>query len=201
VSTIPAESTSPGLQAILNRRSPASFSSEQPPKDLIERLIEVGIRAPNHYLNEPWRFIVLAGDARKSLGEAFAESLQSRLPNAETPQAQAQLQRERQKTLRSPVLIVIASARTENTRALPIEDVEAVAAAVENMLVAAPELGLGAFWRTGDAAYDDRVKAHLELKPEDRIVAFLYVGYPATWGDLTPRTGIEDKTRWLGWEN
>jgi nitroreductase len=201
VSTIPAESTNSGLQAILNRRSPASFSAVQPPKELIERLIEAGIRAPNHYLNEPWRFIVLAGDARKALGEAFAESLRGRLPDAETPQAQAQLQRERQKTLRSPVLIAIASARTENTRALPIEDVEAVAAAVENMLLVAPELGLGAFWRTGDAAYDDRVKAHLGLKPEDQIVAFLYVGYPATWGDLTPRTGTDDKTRWLGWEH
>ena len=97
-------------------------------------------------------------------------------------------------------LIAIAAVRTESTRALPIEDAAAVAAAVENMLVAAPELGLGAYWRTGDAAYDDRVKAHLGLNPEDQIVSFLYVGYPAAWGDLTPRTGLENKTRWLGWD-
>jgi nitroreductase len=188
------------LEAVLNRRSPAKFTPEQPPKDVIEKLIAAAARAPNHFLNEPWRFFVVAGDERARLGDALAASLKARLPNPEAPQAQTQLQRERQKPFRSPVLIVAAAVRTENARALPIEDVEATAAAVENALVAAPSLGLGAYWRTGDAAYDDQVKAYFGLRPEDQIVAFLYVGYPDGWNELSPRTALADKITWLGWD-
>jgi nitroreductase len=189
------------LDVVLNRRSPAKFREERPPRELIERLLEAAIRAPNHYLNEPWRFFVLTGAARERLGEVFAERMRRAMPDATAPSAQATLDRERKKTLRAPVVIAVAAVRTENARALPIEDIEATAAAVENILLAAPALGLGAYWRTGDAAYDDEIKAFFGLRPEDHIASFVYVGYPEVWGPLTPRTGLQDKVSWQGWED
>ncbi len=118
MASAPTESTEAGLEAVLNRRSPAKFTPEQPPKDVIEKLIAAAARAPNHFLNEPWRFFVVAGDERARLGDALAASLKARLPNPEAPQAQTQLQRERQKPFRSPVLIVAAAVRTENARSV-----------------------------------------------------------------------------------
>jgi len=47
-----------------------------------------------------------------------------------------------------------------------IEDIEAASAAVQNMLLAAEELGLGTVWRTGDTAYDPQVKRWLGLTPK-----------------------------------
>ncbi|GAC1618851.1 MAG: hypothetical protein NVS4B7_11130 [Ktedonobacteraceae bacterium] len=55
-------------------------------------------------------------------------------------------------------------------------------------------------WRTGDAAYDARVKQWLGLKLEDAIVAFLYVGFPAMPKSERHPTSFEQKTTWLGWE-
>lgn len=189
------------LEAILNRRSPRSFKSEQPPRAVIEQLLEAAIRAPNHYVNEPWRFFVIAGDARNRLGDVFADRLAKSMVNPMTPPMQATIDRERQKPLRAPVVIAVAAIQTPNTHALPVEDIEATAAAVENMLLAAPALGLGAYWRTGDAANAEETRAFLGLKPEDHLVAWVYVGYPEEWGPVTPRTGHADKVVWLGWDD
>ena len=81
-----------------------------------------------------------------------------------------------------------------------IENIEAVAAAVENMLLMAEEMGLACMWRTGDAAYDARVKRWLGLEPEDAIVAFVYVGFPAIPKMERHPTSFAQKTTWLGWE-
>jgi len=195
------ELTAPAvLHAILNRRSAAKLAADRPPREVIEKLLEAAIRAPNHYLNEPWRFFVLTGSARDQLGDVLAERLRAQLTDPASPQSRATLERERKKPLRAPVLIAVAAAHTGNVHALPAEDASATAAAVQNMLLAAPALGLGTFWRTGEAAYDPAVKAFLGLQPEDQIVAFVYVGYPEVLGDVTPRTGLDGKVDWRGWE-
>lgn len=187
-------------QAILDRRSPRAFKPERPSRELIDKLLQAAIRAPNHYLDQPWRFFVLTGEARNRLGDVFADQLGKDAVDRTTAPMQAAISRERQKPLRAPVMIAVAVVHTDSKYALWIEDIEAGAAAVENMLLAAPALGLGAYWRTGDVAYSDEVKAFLGLKPDDHLVSWVYVGYPETWGPVTPRTGYEDKTTWLGWD-
>ena len=52
----------------------------------------------------------------------------------------------------------------------------AVAAAAQNMLLAAHALGFAAKWATGKQAYDATVKAELGLGDDDRIIGFLYLG-------------------------
>ena len=78
-----------------------------------------------------------------------------------------------------------------------IEDIEAAAAAVQNMLLAAEELGLGTIWRTGDAAYDPLVKRWFGLTPDDHIVAFVYVGFPEGSRQMRVPTPFSAKTTWL----
>jgi nitroreductase len=81
-----------------------------------------------------------------------------------------------------------------------IENVAATAAAVQNMLLTAEEMGLACMWRTGNAANDPHVKQWLGIAPEDHIIAFLHVGFPAI-PHLERRPGsVEKKTAWLGWE-
>ena len=73
------------------------------------------------------------------------------------------LQKERTKLLRSPVVIVAIAEKPTQPNVLQIENIEAVAAAVQNMLLTAEEMGLAAMWRTGDAAFDPRVKQWLGI--------------------------------------
>jgi len=59
-----------------------------------------------------------------------------------------------------------------------VEQLVAAGAAAEHIMLAAHAMGLGAFWRTGEAAYDQQIKAALGLDPGDAIIGFLYVGTP-----------------------
>jgi nitroreductase len=67
---------------------------------------------------------------------------------------------------------------TENHKIPVWEQVLAVGAAVQNMMVAAYELNLGAMWRTGAMANSDLAKRMLGFAPKDQVVAYLYLGTP-----------------------
>jgi nitroreductase len=185
---------------IKRRRSIGKMTQERPTRQQIERLLEAATHAPNHHKVQPWKFIVLAGKAREELGAVMAESLARRLEETSSDKAQALLNKERTKLLRSPVVIVVVAEPPQQPKVLEIENIEAVAAAVQNMLLTAEEMGLACMWRTGDAAYDPHVKRWLGLAPGDHIVSFLYVGYPAIPHLERVPISFKEKTTWSGWE-
>jgi nitroreductase len=82
-------------------------------------------------------------------------------------------------------LIVTVVAAVQPGKIPEIEQVLAVGAGVQNMLLAAHALGYGAMWKTGAPAYDAELKAELGFAATDQIVAFLYLGTQA--GTLGPR--------------
>jgi nitroreductase len=188
------------FQTIKRRRSIGKMTSEVPRREQIERMLEAATHAPNHHKVQPWRFFVLAGHAREELGAVMADALATHLVEIGSEKAQALLNKERGKLMRSPVIIIVAAEQASAPNVLAIENIEATAAAVENMLLTAEEMGLACMWRTGDAAYDPRIKTWLGLAPEDHIVAFVYVGYPAIPRLAREPIPFEEKTTWLGWE-
>src|SRR6266700_8251445 len=185
---------------IKRRRSIGKMTGERPTREQIELLLEAATHAPNHHNTQPWKFIVLAGNAREELGTVMAISLAVRLEETSSEKAQAILNKERNKPLRSPVVIVVVAETPKQPKVMAIENIEATAAAVQNMLLTAEEMGLACMWRTGDAAYDPRVKQWLGLTPEDHIVALVYLGFPAIPKLERHPTHFEEKTTWLGWE-
>jgi len=160
------------IDALLERRSAKTLIDPAPDAGALQLLLECASRAPDHGRLRPWRFIVIRGAARERLGELMAEQVRRKLPaaSAET------LQRERQKPLRAPLIIVVAAVFNATAKIPPIEQVLAAGAAAENVMLAATALGFGAMWKTGDAAYDDTVKAALGLESRDAIVGFIYLG-------------------------
>ncbi|WP_201380351.1 nitroreductase [Ktedonobacter sp. SOSP1-85] len=188
------------IETIRRRRSIGKMTEQVPTRAQIEEILEAATHAPNHHRTEPWKFIVLAGEARAELGLVMQEALLSILGDLPLTQVQARLEKERLKPLRAPVIIAVVSEFPRNDEALDIENVEATAAAVQNMLLVAEELGLAVMWRTGDAAYNDQVKRWLGIETEDHIVAFLYVGYPAIPRLERRATPLSQKTTWYGWE-
>ncbi len=186
------------FDSIKRRRSIGKMTEQSPTREQIERLLEAAIHAPNHHKVEPWRFFVLAGKARNELGEIMASSLATRLQETAGEKTQAMLDKERNKPLRSPIVIVVAAEHPTVPNVMDIENVEATAAAVQNMLLVAEEMDLACMWRTGDAAYDPHTKQWLGLSTEDSIVALLYVGYPAIPHTERQPTPFETKTTWLG---
>lgn len=188
------------IDLITRRRSIGKMTGERPTRAQIEAILEAATHAPNHHNTQPWKLFVLAGNARAELGEIMAESLLSRLEEVESEKGRARLEKERGKPLRAPVVLVAAAEHPSQEKVLEIENIEAVAASVQNMLLVAEELGLAAMWRTGDAAYDPRVKRWLGLAPQDHIIAFIYLGYPAIPRQERHPVAFQAKTTWLDWE-
>jgi nitroreductase len=185
---------------IKRRRSIGKMTGERPTREQIELLLEAATHAPNHHNAQPWKFIVLAGNAREELGTVMAMSLADRLEETSSDKAQASLNKERNKPLRSPVVIVVVAEPPKQPKVMEIENIEAAAAAVQNMLLTAEEMGLACMWRTGDAAYDPHVKQWLGLESGEQIVAFLYVGYPAIPRLARIPITFKEKSTWSGWE-
>ena len=185
---------------IKRRRSIGKMTGERPSREQIEKLLEAATHAPNHHNAQPWKFIVLAGGAREELGAIMAASLAKRLEETSSENAKARLNKESNKPLRSPVVIVVVSEAPRQPKITEMDNIEAVAASVMNMLLTAEEMGLACMWRTGDAAIDPNVKQWLELDPGDSIVAFLYVGYTAIPRIERVPISFKQKTTWSGWE-
>jgi nitroreductase len=182
------------IQAIYSRRSITDLRQDPVPHSLVEQLLAAAVQAPNHYKVRPWRFVVLQGSALVRLGDIFAEVLHARHPDLPP----AALEKERDKALRAPLLIAVGVERCEDPRVVPIENICAVAAACENLLLAATALGLAGKWRTGSQAVDDRVKTFLGLDPEQPLIGFFYIGYPAeNQPPVGERPSFEDRTHWM----
>lgn len=167
------------LEGIQTRTSPLKLTTPAPSAAQLEQIARAGTRAPDHGRLRPWRFAVFEGAAREKLGEAMANCLRSRVPNS----PQEHLDAEKNKALRAPTVVVVG-AKISKGKIPEIEQVGAVSAAIQNMLLAAHSLGFGAMWKTGAAAYDPGVKALVGLAPEDHIVGIVYLGTVASPGPL-----------------
>ena len=181
------------IEAIYRRRSLGKVRPDPVPRSEIEKLLGAAVQAPNHYKVRPWRFVIVAGEARNRLGEAMASGFHRRFPQVDD----TGLDKERAKPLRAPVIIAVGVDRPEEARVVEIENVCAAAAAVQNILLVATELGLAGYWRTGDAARDPEVKEFLGLAADQDLIAFLYLGYPETVPEMPERPGFDDRARWM----
>ena len=189
------------FEAIRTRRSVSRVLPECPPRALIERVLAAAVCAPNHYLTEPWRFIVLTGAAREPLGHAQEAALRHTLTDADAPHHQAALAKERGKPLRAPVVIVAAVVPSGHPKAVPLEEICATAAAVQNLLLAAHAEGLAAIWRTGETAYSPEVKAALDLPDAAQVIGIIYLGYPDAAQPPAPRVSRDVAAVWKGWQD
>jgi nitroreductase len=181
------------FEAINNRHSVDKVKTDSVPRDVIERLLDAGNRAPNHYKVRPWRFVVLTGNARNRLGDVFAASFADRNPGL-LPE---NLNKPRGLPLRAPVLIAVGVDKPVETKVLEVENLSAVSAACQNILLAAHALGLGAKWRTGEWARDAKVKEFLGFAADQHIAGFIYVGYPEVMGEPASYPSYEDRTVWM----
>src|ERR1700691_5436734 len=161
------------FDAIASRSTAKSLTGPGPTAEQIARLLEAAAHAPDHGRLKPWRFVAVNGAERETFANAVAQSRRDQ--NAAYTDEQMELERE--KIRRSPSILVAGCAVRKDIPKVPeIEQVIAVGAAVENLLLAANDLGYGVMWKTGPAAYSAKVKAAVGLESDDHIVAILHLG-------------------------
>jgi nitroreductase len=160
------------IEALLRRYSARALKEPAPDDAALELILKSATRAPDHGRLRPWRFIVIKSEDRAQFGELLADHLR-RTKGSVSDEA---LERERLKAFRAPLIIAVAAIVTPDGKIPAIEQILSAGATAQNMLHAALALGFNGVWKTGGAAYDERVKAALGLESKDAIVGFLYMG-------------------------
>lgn len=168
------------ITALHQRSSQSRLIAPAPDAAQLEILMRAACRAADHGNLQPWRFLIIEGDALTRLGEIFVRVAANKKPDS----TQAELDRFKAMPLRAPMIIAAIAKCQPHPKVPEIEQIIAAGAAVQNILNASFALGLGAIWRTGDMAYDADVKAALGLVSNESLVehllGFIYVGTPAT---------------------
>jgi nitroreductase len=162
------------FEALIARVSPIELGEPAPDEAVERKIVAAALRAPDHGRLRPWRFLSIRGEGRERLGEIMASALQRR----DTTTPPDILERERQKPLRAPLVLVVAARIAPHPKIPAVEQLLSAGAAAQNIMIACHALGFGAMWKTGEAAYDPAVKKALGFEPSDEIVGFLYIGTP-----------------------
>jgi nitroreductase len=160
------------IEALTTRSSAKAYGDIPPTRDHLDTILEAAVRAPDHGRLRPWRFMLIEGAQRAKFGDILAAAALRRTPALSA----GDLQRERDKASRAPLVIVVACRTVSGTKVPIIEQILAVGAAAQNILLGLHNFGYAAAWKTGDAAYDPEVKKALGLAVDDHIVAFIYAG-------------------------
>jgi len=184
-------------EVIQNRRSikPEGFSSRKVHKELVTAILNNGLWAPTHGMTQPWRFKVFTGDALERLGNFMANTYK----DATAPEdfKEKAFEKYRSRPTRSTVAVAICMDRQESGKIPEIEEVEAVACAVQNMHLTATAYGLGGYWSSGKVIYSDAMKTMLGLKAKDKCLGVFYIGYPEGEWPSGQRKPLEYVVEWI----
>lgn len=183
------------LELMLSRESALKLESPGPSAEDLDRIFDSAVRAPDHGRLRPWHFVVIDEAHRAAFGAVMADSLRRRVPTV----SDAELQRERDKAFRAPVIVVVAAKVRKGHKIPEIEQIASASAAAQTIMLAAPAMGYGAVWKTGAPAYDPVVKAAFGLAEADDIIGFLYIGTRVGGPSPIPRPEARDfVTAWAG---
>ncbi len=162
------------------------------PDKIVRQLLENANWAPTHKLTQPWRFTVFTDEGLQTLAKFQAARYR------ETAGDKFK-QDKYEKLLRTPLLCshVIALGMKRNLVVPEVEEIAAVACAVQNIYLSVTAYGLGGYWSTGGTTYDDEALSFFNLRQNDRLMGFFYLGYvqvPSVKGSRGP---VSEKTIWV----
>jgi nitroreductase len=175
------------LDLLLSRRSGSAKAMTEPgpSKKQLAEILKAGARAPDHGKLFPWRFLVIEDKGRSRAGDILAEVMEAEGERAK------QVEEERERFLRAPVVVAVISAAREQHK-IPVWEQELSAGAVcQNMLIAATASGFVAQWVTEWYAYHPVVKQRLGLKAGERIAGFIYIGTAKDELEERPRPDMD----------
>lgn len=176
------------------RRSIPKFKPDPVPREIVERMLEAATWAPNHHLTEPWEFAVLDGAAKMQFAEIRRRFRLALFADPASPEARKAADKVYQDTVATPTIVAVTT-RVADEPDVRDDDFAATFIAIQNMLLTAVAMGVGTYMRTGGLIHDPSLRQFLQVPPDRRIAAIVYVGYPALIPERR-RTPYQDKTRW-----
>jgi nitroreductase len=174
---------------------PEQFSQRKVHKEQIELILNNALWAPTHGNTQPWRFKVFMEDGRNRLSEFLGSAYSEIIPL----EKQSELKRSKleKRPLMASAIIAVCMKRQETEKIAEIEEIEAVACAVQNMHLTCTAYGLGGFWSTPSIIYHEQMNTFLNLNPKDKCIGLFYIGYPSIEWPSGQRRPLEYMTDWF----
>jgi nitroreductase len=162
---------------------------------IIREILTNAMNAPDHGKSRPWRFTVFTGEGLKTFARFQSELYKQEAGDNFKEATYTKLQ---QNPLKASHIIAIGMKRT-TAKAIPeIEDIVAVACAIENIYISVNAYGLGGYLTTGGVTYKDAAKAYFDLGEQDRLIGFFYIGHIAVPPVGVAKIPLEERMKWIG---
>jgi nitroreductase len=171
-------------QVIRERRTIRNFSNKfVDRKDIIEILTD-STWAPNHGFREPWHFMLFIDEGKKAFLNALLKTYEKKKEKLDGSKIEY--------FKNVPAYLVVLMKEDPRQKQWE-EDFAAVSALIQNFQLLAWERGLGVVWKTNNYIYEPEFLQSIGVKPGEKIVGVLYIGYPKEIPNSKPRTPIEKK--------
>lgn len=162
------------------------------PDEVVLEILENATWAPTHGQTEPWQFVVFTGDGLKKLAKFQSELYKAASGDDFNEGKYTKLQ---QQPLLASHIIAIGMKRSAG-KIPEIEEIEAVACAVQNIYLSVSAYGYGGYWTTGGITYLQQAKHFFDLGPNDKLLGFFYIGQIAVPSPKAKRQPLEEKVEW-----
>ena len=193
------------ITAINSRRSIRKYQTMLISHDDIEKIILAGMQAPSAKNRQPWRFIVVEGNAKTDMLNAMNKGLERETRMPKLPESARYISGAKNTVSimeQAPLTIFIVNPlNTMNvfptdweSRFYEIANVQSVGACIQNMLLAAVDLGFGSLWNCDIYFAYDEISEWLNTS--EQIVAAVSFGIPAENPYARPRNNIADLVEW-----
>jgi nitroreductase len=167
------------LLALLESRRSAgvgSIGEPGPSETELRRMLAYACRAPDHGALEPWRFIVIEGDARRRASERLSQCYAIENAGMDAPKLEKFTAIMSRVLCTAPVVVIVVSRPDRNAK-IPVFEQELSAGAVcMNLLTAAHALGFGANWVTGFTAHSESARGVLHVSAGEKIAGVVHIG-------------------------
>jgi nitroreductase len=188
------------LEAIAQRRSIRKFKDIPISDDALRAVLTAAIQAPSAKNRQPWRLFVVQGDQRAEMVRVMREGIaraKARGDDLGSAEWSAQVMEQ------APVTIFIFNpegiqpwlAHSIDQMFMDLTNIQSIGAAIQNMLLAAQDLGLGSLWIC------DVLYAYEELcgwlGEKSALIAAVSLGYPDESPAARPRKPFDEVVKWI----
>ncbi len=158
----------------IKERSTVHFYLDKPvPEELVNAALEAAIRAPNHKLTNPWRFIRIGPKTRDKITD-IAVALKAKKLGGLSEAAEAKV---RKKVGSSPVMVVVVHELNDDPLRCK-EDYASCACAIQNASLLLWSEGIGSKWSTGGYSRTDALYELLNIdRNSQEIIGSIFMGY------------------------
>lgn len=187
------------------RRSIRKFDGREVPREMLEEIVAAGLCAPSAKNRQPWRLVIAAGNAKDEALSAMERGLERERREPLLPESAKSLP-DAEHTLNvmrhsSAVIFVVNTLGADFSRQLAVDErvfeicnAQSIGAAVENMALAAVELGLGSLWICN--TFFAQRELNEWLNTDGELFAALAVGYAAESPPPRPRKPVSEAVEW-----